>query len=214
MVGPKISHKKKAMSNENNMRHLVDKVPAGGLSKPSIVVLETHPEVRKAVTRKCSDGRVLSLDVVSDKIVEKMMTYEVPFVYEDLEKEKEEGAKVSFKHWEKNGLEMNLTCFGGSLVRKMFVFSTAKLVDKTIIPDDWRKELENDAAFPAVNMRTLAMKDGGSANEKENEHMPVIVEEEIIHFLAKWESVENAVAEEEEAGAGTALDDNKADIVC
>jgi hypothetical protein len=43
--------------------------------------------------------------------------------------------------------------------------------------------------------------------------MRVIVEEEIIHFLAKWESVENVVAEEEEAGAGT-VDDNKADIVC
>jgi hypothetical protein len=73
MVGPEISRKKKAMSNENNKRYLVDKVPAGGLSNPSIVVLETYPEVRKAVTRKYSDGQVLSLDVVSDKIVEKMM---------------------------------------------------------------------------------------------------------------------------------------------
>jgi hypothetical protein len=121
---------------------------------------------------------------------------------------------VSFKYWEKNGLEVNLTYFGGSLVGKMFVLSTAKLVDKTIIPDDWREELENDVAFPTVNIRTLVMKDGCSANEKENEHMRVIVEEEIIHFLAKRESVENVVAEEEEAGAGTALDDNKADIVC
>jgi hypothetical protein len=96
----------------------------------------------------------------------------------------------------------------------MFVLSMAKLVDKTIIPDDWREESENNVAFPAVNARTLVMKDGCSADEKENEHMRVIVEEEIIHFLAKRESVENAVAEEEEAGAGTAPDNNKADIVC
>jgi hypothetical protein len=202
------------MSNENNKRCLVDKVPAGGVSGSSIVVLEMHPEVRKAVTRKCSDGRVLSLDAVSGEIVEKMMTHEVPFVCEELKKEKAEGAKVSFKHWEKNGLEVNLTHFGGSLAGKMFVLSTAKLADKTIIPHDWREELENDVAFPNVCTRTLAMKDGCSADEKENEHMRVIVEEEIIHFLAKWESVENAVAEEEKAGAGIVPDDNKADIVC
>jgi hypothetical protein len=165
VIGPKISEKKKAMSNGNNKRYLADKVPAGGLSDPSIVVLETHPEVRKAVTRKHWDGRVLSLDVVSDMIVEKMMTYEVPFVYEELKKEKEEGAKVSFKYWEKNGLEVNLTYFGGSLVGKMFVLSTAKLVDTTIIPDDWRDELENDVAFPVVNMRTLVIKDGYSAKK-------------------------------------------------
>jgi hypothetical protein len=62
--------------------------------------------------------------------------------------------------------------------------------------------------------RTFAFHACRSANEKENEHMRVIIEEEIIHFLAKRESVENAVAEKEEAGAGTAPDDNKADIVC
>jgi hypothetical protein len=167
------------MSNENNKRHLVVEVP-GGLSNPSIVVLETHPEVRKVVTRSHSDGRVLSLDAVSDKIVKKMMTHEVPFVCEEPKKQKEEGAKVSFEHWEKNGLKVNLTCFGGFLVGKMFVLSTAKLVDKMIIPDDWREESDNDAAFPVVNTRTLAMKEGCSADEKENEHVRVIVEEKII----------------------------------
>jgi hypothetical protein len=181
------------------------------LSNPSIVVLETHPEVRKAVTRSYSDGRVLSLDAVSDKIVEKMMTCKGPFVYEELKKQKEEGAKVSFKCWEKNGLEVNLTCFGGFLVGKMFVLSVAKLVDKTIIPDDWREELDNGVAFPIVNTCTLVMKEGCSADKKENEHMGVIFEEEIIYFLAKWESAEDVVAEEEEAGAGT--EDDKADIL-
>jgi hypothetical protein len=213
MIGPKISvTKKKAVSNENNERCPADKVP-GGLSDPSIVVLETHPEVRKAVTRKCSDGQVLSLNAVSDKIVEKMMTCKVSFVCEEPKKQKEEGAKVSFEHGEKNGLEVNLTHFGGFLVGKMFVLLAAKLVNKTIIPDDWREESDNQVAFPVVNMRTLAMKEGCSADETENEHMHVIVQEEIILFLANWESVENVVAEEEEAGAGTE-DDNKADIVC
>ncbi len=48
------------------------------------------------------------------KIVEKMIAHKIPFVC-DLKKEEEEGAKVSFKHLVKNGLEVNLTCFGTGL---------------------------------------------------------------------------------------------------
>jgi hypothetical protein len=202
---------KKTMSNENNKRYMAVKAPEG-FSNPSIVVIETQPQVRKAVTRKYSDGRVLSLDVVGEKIVEKMMSYKIPFVYEDLKKEKEEGAKVSFKYWVKNGLEVNLTYFGTIVVGKMFVLSTADLVDKSIIPDEWHDELESDVAFPIVNIRSLKMSEGYSAEEKENEHMRVVMEEEILHFLANGEAnKKGVVAEEEDTDAGT--NDAGTDIV-
>ncbi len=166
------------MPNQNNKRCMACKV-TGGVSNPSAAVLERHPEVRKAVTSKHSDGRVLTLDAVADKIAEKMMTHDIPFVCDDLKKQKEEGATVSFEHWVKNGLEVNLTCFGTCVVGKTFVLTTAKLSDKSIIPDDWNEELENDAAFPMVNTRTLEMKEGCSADEKENEHMRMTVEAEV-----------------------------------
>ena len=202
------------MPNQNNKRHMACKV-AGGVSNPSVAVLERHPEVRKAVTRKQSDGRVLTLDAVADKIVEKMMTCDIPFVCDDLKKQKEEGATVSFKHWAKNGLEVNLTYFGTCVVGKKFVLTTAKLSDKSIIPDDWNEELENDAAFPMVNTRTLEMKEGCSADAKENEHVRVTVEAEVCSCLAKSEPVEDVLVAEKKDTAGAGTEDDKAQhIVC
>jgi hypothetical protein len=72
-------------------------------------------------------GRLsLCLLFVDKLLVEKSLTFVWEWDYEVVREEKKNGADVSFKYWEKGGLEVGLTYFGTYLVRKMFTLNFLK----------------------------------------------------------------------------------------
>jgi hypothetical protein len=155
---------------------------------PRMVVLAHYPQVVKAVTKCYDDGRELNLTLVDEKIVEKIMSFKLKYDYVAIRKEKDKGAVVHFQHWEKNGLEVGLTFFGGYLLSKSFVMTADKILDPNLIPDDWQDELDNDIPFPTINLGRLVMKVGYSSEKIENDYFRDIMTEELFYELELFEA--------------------------
>jgi hypothetical protein len=99
----------------------------GGPSPLSVVILSKFP-VKKAITKRYPNGRMLTLVVHDDKLVEKMMTFRWDWDYEMVREEKEEGATGSFtKYWVKGGLDVGLSYFGTYPLGKKLPLITQRL---------------------------------------------------------------------------------------
>jgi hypothetical protein len=61
-----------------------------------IVVLQTEPTEKKWLTKRYLDGRVLTLLVDDDRLLEKSLTFDVRWGYNHIEKERKEGRSISF----------------------------------------------------------------------------------------------------------------------
>jgi hypothetical protein len=97
----------------------------------------------KSISKKYEDGCTLSLQVIDEKLVEKSLTYSWVWDYNVLEKEREAGATVQFKWYEKNGLEVEMTYYGTYLVGKMITLTAkSKVKFPHLFPDDWHNKLE------------------------------------------------------------------------
>jgi hypothetical protein len=55
---------------------------------------------------------------------------------------------VSFKYWEKGGLEVSLTFFGVYLIGIMYTLDFEKIAPEKLCPEDWRDEIENGILLP------------------------------------------------------------------
>jgi hypothetical protein len=174
--------------HDPNKRYKAVRHPRGMVPpNPSMVVLERHPNVVKAVTKRYDDGRELNFTLVDDKIVQKILTYKTRFDWAEVKRQKEKGKVVNFQYWEKNGLEVGLTFFGSYLISKSFVLTADKILDKNLIPDDWQDELDNEIPFPTVNIGRLVMKVGYSSEKIENDYFRDLMTEELLSELAVYE---------------------------
>jgi hypothetical protein len=99
--------------------------PANTLLPINVVVLSSTPTVKITITKRYPDGRVLSLLVEENKLLEKMMRFNIDWDYDMLEEEKEKGKSIRLRSWRKAGLEISLTNFGFFLVGKMIMFETS-----------------------------------------------------------------------------------------
>jgi hypothetical protein len=165
------------------------RVPAG-TKTPSVdvVVLEDSPQVKKVVTKRYPDGRTLSLFLVDEKIVEKSLTYRSDFNLVAMKAEREKGGLVTFKYWQKGGLEVSLTYFGPCLVGKMFTLNFEKISPSILRPEDWRDEIANDIAFPTVNVDKIPLSEGYSSEEKENPYLAGIMYADILQLIVDDEN--------------------------
>ena len=84
----------------------------------SEVVLEWDPCVIKAVTKRYTDGRILTLLVENDDCVEKSLSYKWKWDVKRLKNEAVSGAEIHFEQWEGGGIDVSLTYFGTYLVGK------------------------------------------------------------------------------------------------
>jgi hypothetical protein len=117
----------------------------------------------KSISKNYEDGRILSLQVHDEKLVEKSMTYSWAWDYDVLEKDKEAGATVRFKWYEKNGLEVGMTYYGTYLVGKMITLTAeSKVKFPRLFPDDWHDELESDISFPLIDVNKIKLGEGYS----------------------------------------------------
>jgi hypothetical protein len=154
-------------STEGKMEGLAEEnVPA----PLDIVVLQTEPAEKKSLTKRYLDGRVLTLLVDDDRLLEKSLTFDVRWDYNRTEKEREEGRSISFEYWEKGGLEVALTFFGSYLISKMYALDFCKQTVASLVLDDWRDELTNDIAFPMVDFKIITLKQGFSFDEVDKTH--------------------------------------------
>jgi hypothetical protein len=76
------------------------------------------------------------------------------------EKDNEKGGDVSFKHWEKGGLDVGLTYFGSYLIGNIFKLDFQKCCEMNLHPEDWWDEIENEIACPMVNVDKFELKNG------------------------------------------------------
>jgi hypothetical protein len=151
----------------------------------SVVVLSNSPTVKKTITKRCPDGRVLTLLVEDDKLLEKSMTFNVDWDYDVLEKELDKGSSISFNHWEKAGLQVALTFFGDHLVGKMITLDFLIQKVKNLVLEDWRDELEHDIAFPMVDLKKIVFEEGFAKGEIENPFMRDLMHDMVMHSLLK-----------------------------
>jgi hypothetical protein len=89
--------------------------------------------------------------------------------YDVLEKEREAGATVRFKWYEKNGLEVGMAYYGTYLVGKMITMTAeSKVKFPHLFPDDWHDELESDISFPLIDVNKIELHEGYSPEENKN----------------------------------------------
>jgi hypothetical protein len=149
-------------------------------------ILETDPNLVESITKKFEDGRSLSLHVVDGNVIEKSFTYSWAWDFEAIRREKDKGAKVKFKWWKKDGIEVDMTYYGSYLVGKMVTLTAAgRAKYPHYYPDDWHDELEKEIAFPIIDITKIELEDGYSAEETENQKMSDYVNEDIMEALAK-----------------------------
>jgi hypothetical protein len=151
----------------------------------SVVVLSSQPTVKKTITKRYPAGRVLSLLVDDDKLLEKTMTFNVDWDYDLLEEEKEKGNSISFKYWQKAGLEISLTYFGFFLVGKMITLDFLTQPIPGLVLEDWRDELDHDIALPMVNFKKLVFEEGYCREEVENPFMKDLMHDMVVKALLK-----------------------------
>jgi hypothetical protein len=109
-----------------------------------------------------------------------------------------------------NGLEVNITFFGRYLIGKMFVLTADKVADKNLFRKT-HEELDNDKAFPIVNIGWLCLQDGYSSDEKQNDYLCDLMHEDILEILVTHENnvgvvqvVVRTTPEEDDAGVTSA----------
>jgi hypothetical protein len=171
------------------------------ISSPiKICVLETMPKKVLTATKRYED-RTLTLHVVDDIIIEKFMTCSVPWDYEGMLTEKGTGAKVSFKWYEKDGYEVDLTYFGSFLVAKMFILTEkCKVALPHLFAADWHEELESDYYFPLLDIKMIDLQDGWSATQMDNPGMVECWHADIVSELFSYQhqKLDTTVVYEEE----------------
>ena len=88
------------------------------LSVPPVseVVLEWEPTLKKAITKRYQDGRILSLLVENDVLTQKSMTFKWPWDIERLKEEVSGGGEIKFQYWNGGGIDVALTWFGSYLL--------------------------------------------------------------------------------------------------
>jgi hypothetical protein len=198
-----------------NQRYACVKVPVPPgtvIPEVRVEVVESHPEVVKSVTKRCVDGRTLFLHVVDDVIKEKHLNYSWPWDYDALKQEKEKGGKVSFKCFERHGLEIGLTYYGTYLVTKTFTL-TAKCRKKfpQFFPTNWHDELHSEIPFPGINVDRIELVDGYSIDRFENKRMAGFFEEDILNAMERNDEKNREIDEVVDVIANT---DNTDDTAC
>jgi hypothetical protein len=127
----------------------------------------------------------LSLLVEDNELVEKSLTFSWPWGYDLIEEENKKGKSISFKYWEKGGLEVGMPFFGTYLVRKMYTLDVCKQTIAGLVLQGWQDKLVNDIAFPMVDIKKISLKDGFSTDKKENPFMKDLMHDMVIHSLTK-----------------------------
>jgi hypothetical protein len=180
------------MAEEKNLSYPACMVPSGTMHPPvRVVVLDDN---RKSVIKRYPDGRSLTMLVVDDKIIEKHLTYKMKWDLEVMKQEQDKGADgVSFKYWEnKGGLAVLNSFFGTYIVGLMFSLDYTLVTNSRIRSEKLQDELDNDIDFPMVDVRKLAMEDGYSSSQKENEKLATIMHERICDALTKFDRTKAA----------------------
>jgi hypothetical protein len=75
------------MDYQSKRYPFVKVLSSAGSSRIHVELLETSPRMVKAITKKYDDGRILSLHVVDDVVIEKSLTYALTWDYTLLKKE-------------------------------------------------------------------------------------------------------------------------------
>jgi hypothetical protein len=172
-----------------------------------IVVLQTNPTEKKTLTKRYLDGRVLTLLVEDNRLLEKSLTFYVRWDYRRIEEEKKEGRSISFMYWEKGGLEVALTFFGSYLVRKMYTLDFTRQTVPNLVLDDWKDELTYDIAFPMVDLKKITLKQGFSSDEIDNPFMKNLMHDMVMHSLSKNQKKEMVVTSIEKDSGNDCLCD-------
>jgi hypothetical protein len=162
--------------------------PSDQPPRVSVILLSRNPTVKKTITKRYPDGRVLSLLVEDEKLLEKSMTYKVNWDYDELEKEKHKGNSISFNFWEKAGLEVSLTYFGDHLVGKMVTLDFLKQTVPNLVLDNWRDELDYDISFPMLNFKKMIFEEGYCKDEIENPFMRDLMHDMVVHSMTEEEN--------------------------
>jgi hypothetical protein len=193
------------MSSNRNLELELEALMPPGISV-KIKVLERKPKDVKTIYKVYGDGRILQMRVVDDDISEKRMTYHLPKDGKALKVEKEKGATISFKWHSKNGMESVFTYFGVCLVGKMFTLTKeCKRKFPHLFQHHWREELQNDISPPRLDLSTVELQDGYSAEASDNLQLKQIFERKIDDAIAVED--EN---EKESATASTSENDSEA----
>jgi hypothetical protein len=79
---------------------------------------------------------LVSLLIEDDQLLEKSLIFSWPWDYDLIEKENENGKSISFKYWEKGGLEVGLTYFKTYLVGKMYTLEFCKRTVASLVLED------------------------------------------------------------------------------
>ena len=160
------------------------------MPRAGVVVVDENDN-EKSVTKSYPDGRSLTILLVDGVIVEKHMTYPVPWDHEAMKKEEGKGADgVTFKYWEKGGLAVGKSFYGSYLVGLMYTLDYTLVTNPAVKCEKLEDELDNDIAFPMVDVRKLAMEDGYTSKQKENPKLASIMHGRIVDALTKFEKDE------------------------
>jgi hypothetical protein len=69
----------------------------------------------------------------------------------------------------------------------MFTLDFLKVSNSSLAAEDWHDEIENDIAFPMVDVKSVAMLEGFSPTEKDNAYMQALIYDEVMDALLKNE---------------------------
>jgi hypothetical protein len=79
----------------------------------------------------------------------------------------------------------------------MYTLDFDKVSPEKLQPEEWRDEIENNIAFPMVNMKKLVFVDGYSPDEEENPYMNDIMYDEVmVRHLVDYENKKVLVFQE------------------
>jgi hypothetical protein len=170
---------------ELNVDYWMGSHSADGSPPPVSVALLSKCPVKKAITKRYKDGRTLTLVVDDDELIEKMMTFRWEWDYEKVREELVKGETVNFKHWKKGGLDVGLTFFGSYMIGKTWSLDFSKVTKKTLCAEAWQVEVNNDVAFPMIDLKKLQLETGFSRDEKENPVMQSLMHDMVLDSLAK-----------------------------
>jgi hypothetical protein len=170
---------------------------------PEDVTIVDENETDKWVTKRHPGGRTLTMVVVEGVVVEKHVSYKMPWDPDAMRKDEAEGVdSVSFKHWEKGGLSVNNSHCGTHLIGLMIKVEHALAMNPKAKRETLQDETDHDIAFPAVNARKLTMEEGCSPEKKDNPTLGAIMHDCVVRFLKR-------AAAKDEAADGQELADKK-----
>jgi hypothetical protein len=132
--------------------------------------------VKKSIVKQYPDGRTLSLLVVDEILVERVLHF-VGIGTSTWFPEEKKGKSINFKCWANGGLEVQLTYFGDYLIGKMFTIDFALVTSKTS-RRGLARWVANDIAFLVVTLK-LTMEVGFSIVERDNPFMENLMNEAV-----------------------------------